>query len=170
MGFLLNLIKPPDYLIKILAAEVFWTLGFIRSFLLTVYWEILKPLMPRAEFAETGMDSSCTINFKYANEVEAQLHSTVTENTPTTAEIIMEKGIIKLNSRFHEPTSVTIISEGKEETIEFGVDTNGYNFEAEHVAQKLRENKTESDIMSLDRTLEITRLLDQIRKEINLEY
>ncbi len=129
-----------------------------------------ESIQASAEFTETKVDSSCTMNFKYGNDVTAKLHSTVTENTPTTAEIILEKGTIKLNSRFHEPTSVKITSEGDEETITFDVNTFGYNFETAHVAKMLRENKTESDIMSLDRTLEIMKLLDQIRKEIKLEY
>lgn len=124
----------------------------------------------KAEFTETGVDASCDIKFKYKSGVEAKLFSTFLEKTPTTAEIKMERGRIVLNSRFHEPTSVNIISEGSEETFEFGVETRGYNFEAEHVNSMLQQGKTESDIWDLDETLELMKLLDAIRSEIGLEY
>ncbi len=124
----------------------------------------------KAEFTETNVDASCDIRFSYPDGVKAELFSTLLENTPTTAEIELEKGTIFLNSRFHEPTSVKITSEGKEETFEFGVETKGYNFEAEHVTRMLQEGKTESNIWNLDKTHDLMELLDAIREKINLKY
>lgn len=124
----------------------------------------------KAEFTETNVDASCDIRFNYQDGVQAELHSTLLEKTPTTAEIELEKGKIILNSRFHEPTSVRITSEGNEETFDFGVKTRGYNFEAEHVTEMLQQGKTESDIWPLDKTLELMELLDTIREKIGLEY
>ena len=124
----------------------------------------------KAEFAETGVDASCDIAFQYNEGVKAELYSTLLKKTPTTAEIDLENGKIVLNSRFHEPTSVSIFSEGNKETFEFGLETNGYNFEAEHVTKMLLEGKTESDIWDLDKTLDLMKLLDAIRSEIGLVY
>ena len=124
----------------------------------------------KADFAETGVDARCDIKFKYHDGIEAILFSTLLEKTSTTAEIEMEKGKIILNTRFHEPSSVTIISEGNEETSEFGVENRGYNFEAEHVTRMIQLGETESDIWDLDKTLELMELLDKIRKEIGLSY
>lgn len=124
----------------------------------------------RAKFTETGVDSECDITFKYASGVKADLFSTFSKKTSTTAAILLEKGKLILNSRFHEPTSVTIISEGKEETKDFGVITNGYNFEAAHVTKMLQQEKIESDIWSLEKTKDLMKLLDQIREKIGLVY
>lgn len=123
-----------------------------------------------AEFSETGVDSSCSVKFKYKDSVVADLFSTFKEKTPTTAEIDFEKGKIIMNSRFHEPTSVTVITEKKEETKDFDVHTIGYNFEAEHVTKMLQEAKTESKIWSLNHTKDLMGLLDTIREQIGLEY
>lgn len=123
-----------------------------------------------AEITETGVDSECRMKFNYANNVKAELFSTFKEKTPTTAEITLEKGKILMNSRFHEPTTVIIISNGKEEIREFGVQTNGYNFEAAHVSEMIQKGKTESDIWSLDQTRDLMSLLDQVREEIGLTY
>ena len=123
-----------------------------------------------AEFAETGVDYSCNMTFRYSGNVQADLYSTFKEKTPTIAEIELEKGKIILNSRFHEPTSVTVISEDKEETKDFGVTTTGYNFEAAYVTKMIQKGKKESDIWSLDHTKDLMGLLDKIREKIGLEY
>ena len=123
-----------------------------------------------AEFAKTGVDYSCDIKLKYPGNVEAGLHSTFKEKTPTIAEIELEKGRIILNTRFHEPTSVTIILDGKEETRNFNAEGIGYNHEAEHVTRMLLQGRTESESWSLDNTKDLMSLLDEIRKKIGLEY
>ncbi|APG59428.1 Gfo/Idh/MocA family protein [Christiangramia salexigens] len=131
---------------------------------------IPEKIQANANFAETGVDLSCNINFEYSNGAKAELLSTFEEKTETTATIELEKAKIHIHSRFHEPTSVTIIQNAKEERFDFKVDTIGYNFEAEHVTQMLLTNKKESDVMNLTRSLELTRLLDEIRQEIGLKY
>jgi hypothetical protein len=47
---------------------------------------------------------------------------------------------------------------------------NGYNYEAEEVMKCLRHGKKESDILPLDFSLRLIRLLDRIRKAIGLVY
>lgn len=123
-----------------------------------------------AEFAETGVDWECKMKFLYPEGVEANLDSSFKEKTPTIAEIELEKAVIRLHSRFHEPTSISIISEGTEETKDFGVKTNGYDFEAAHVGQMLLEGKSESNIWSHENTLDLMELLDAVREKIDLKY
>jgi predicted dehydrogenase len=124
----------------------------------------------KAEFSETGVDESCNIVFNYQNGVRAHLLSTIDKTTPTTATINFEKATVTINRRFHEPTSVTILHNDQEETISFDVNTNGYNFEAEHVQQMLAQGRTESTVMSFEKSLELIGLLDGIREEIGLVY
>jgi predicted dehydrogenase len=124
----------------------------------------------KAEFNETGVDESCSIVFNYQNGVRAHLLSTINKDTPTTAIINFEKARLTINRRFHEPTSVTILYNDQEETISFDVNTNGYNFEAEHVQQMLAQGRTESTVMSFEKSLELIGLLDGIREEIGLVY
>lgn len=47
---------------------------------------------------------------------------------------------------------------------------NGYNYEAAEVMDCLRRGATESDIMPLDETLQIMRLMDDLRAEWGLQY
>ncbi|HEY9185206.1 MAG TPA: Gfo/Idh/MocA family oxidoreductase [Salegentibacter sp.] len=123
-----------------------------------------------ASIGKTGVDEDCDITFEYPENVLAHLHSTVQKNTPTTANIQLEKAKIIVHTRFHEPSSLTIISEGKEITKEFGVTTHGYNFEAAHVQEMLKQGRTESDKMTFRKSLQLIELLDKVRADIQLEY
>jgi predicted dehydrogenase len=124
----------------------------------------------KAEFGKTKVDESCSILFNYPNGVRANLLSTLKKITPTTATITFEKATLTINRRFFTPTTVTILHNNQEETISFDVNTNGYNFEAEHVQQMLTEGRTESTVMSFEKSLELIGLLDNIREEIGLVY
>jgi predicted dehydrogenase len=129
-----------------------------------------KEIKAKAKFYETGIDQECDMTFEYENEVKAALKSSVIQDTPTTAVIEFEKASVKLNYQFHAPTSFVIKTAEGEETKEFGVTTNGYNFEAEHVQEMLWDGKTESSEMTFEKSLQLIDLLDKVRAEIGLKY
>ena len=124
----------------------------------------------KATFFENGVDSSCDMIFNYDEGVKAFLKSTLLENTPTEAIFSCEKGIIKINTKFHQPSTVTLIRGGKEETIDFGYTTIGYNFEIIHFNELLRSGIKESPIMTFDVSRNLMKLLDEVRTIINLDY
>ncbi|MDO5968218.1 Gfo/Idh/MocA family oxidoreductase [Flavivirga aquimarina] len=131
---------------------------------------IPKDIETDATFFENGADSSCSMIFKYDHEITANLKSTLLEKTPTEAIFYCEKGTIKINSGFFMPTTVTIISNDKEKTIDFNYKTIGYNYEALHFNDLLRKGKTESDIMTFNFSKQLIKLLDDVRTHIKLEY
>ncbi len=123
-----------------------------------------------ATFFDNGADSSCSMIFGYEDSVEAHLKSTLIEDTKTEAIFHCEKGSIKINSQFHEPTTVTLISETEEKTLDFGYNTIGYNYEAIHFNKLVRQHKTESHIMTFDFSRNLMHLLDTVRERIGLTY
>jgi predicted dehydrogenase len=127
-------------------------------------------IVAEATIGSTGVDENCTIQLSYSNGVKAKLYSAINETTPTTATLSFEKASVIINGRFHEPSSVSIQTNGELETKEFPVTTHGYNFEAAHVQKMLEENRTESDSMTFEKSKQLISMLDRIRKEINLEY
>ncbi|SDS16379.1 Predicted dehydrogenase [Polaribacter sp. KT25b] len=122
-----------------------------------------------ATFFESGADADCTMIFNY-KEAKATLKSTLLENTPTHAIFTFDKAIVKINTQFHAPSTVTILENGKEETIDFGYKTIGYNFETAHFNQLLRDGKKESDIMTFEFSKNLIKTLDKVRGIIGLEY
>jgi predicted dehydrogenase len=123
-----------------------------------------------ATFFENDVDSSCSMTFEYKNGVNAHLKSTLLEETPTEAIFHCEKGIIKINSRFHEPSTVTLISKGEEETKDFGYSTIGYNYEVIHFNNLLRQGKIQSDVMTYSFSNKLIKTLDKVSQIIGLEY
>jgi predicted dehydrogenase len=124
----------------------------------------------RAEFFPTGADSECDIQFHYKNAL-AKLNSTFKKETDTEAIFHCNKGIIKINGRFHEPSSISLIDHnGNEELKTFHNDTIGNSYEIEHFNQLIRQGKTESDIMTFDKSRQLISTLDKVGQCIGLEY
>ena len=47
---------------------------------------------------------------------------------------------------------------------------NGFNYEAEHFGNLIKEERTESDIMPLAESLSIAKTMDQIREHCEVRY
>jgi predicted dehydrogenase len=125
----------------------------------------------KAQFFQNGTDSKCDILFNYHNGITATLKSTFLEETPTEAIITGTKGVLKLNSRFHAPTSLSLKLLGKpEQIIEFDVPYNGYYYEIGHFNKLLNSNQTESNVMSFEMSRNLITLLDWVKNEIGLVY
>ena len=124
----------------------------------------------KSQMSSTDVDENCDMVFYYKNGVEAILFSSVVEETKTEAIIAFERGAVHVHSKFHEPSKLTIITENGSLEKTFEVSTNGYSFEAEHVTKLLLKNKNESPMMTFDKSLNLMKLLDQIRTEIGLKY
>ena len=123
-----------------------------------------------AEFFPTGADSECKMIFNYSDAV-AILRSTLKEETKTEAVFHCKEGIIKINGRFHEPSTVTIIDKNENEELKiFDYKTIGYSYEAEHFNQLIRVGKTESDVMTFEKSKKLISTLDLVRKHIDLVY
>ncbi len=122
-----------------------------------------------ATFFETGADSECNMVFKYQN-AKAHLKSTLLENTKTEAIFTFQDAVVKINTMFHQPATVTIFKDDKEETIDFNYNTIGYNFETIHFNQLIRDHKKESDIMTFDFSRKLIKILDEVRNIIGLVY
>jgi len=123
-----------------------------------------------ATFFDNGADSSCSMQFNYNNGATALLKSTLIESTPCEAIFYCERGTIKINREFHCPSSVTLITDQEEKTVDFSCQTNGYNYEITHFNELLRQGKTESDIMTFSFSRELIKTLDIVRKAIGLKY
>lgn len=130
---------------------------------------IPKSIEAKATFFENKTDSSCDMILHYEN-LNAYLKSSFIENTPVEAIFTCEKATIKINRMFHIPTTVSIFIDGKEEVKDFEYSTIGYNFEAIHFNQLIREGKKESDIMTFDFSRKLIKLLDGVSEIIGLKY
>jgi predicted dehydrogenase len=145
-----------------------------------VFWSYLHLGLPTslkasAVFSETGVDASNGMVMTYHEQQFAFLDSTFMAKTACEGWVYGEKGNIKVHGRWHESQSMTLelYTEGREvETQEFsfGRDTWGYGYEIEAVGRCLSLGLTECPEWSLDHSLDLIRLLDDIRSEMGLRY
>lgn len=132
---------------------------------------IPKNIEAKATYFDNGADASCDMVFDYDNNVKAVLKSSLIKDTPTEAVFYCEKGTIKINSMFHAPTTVTLTpNEGSQEILDFNYNTIGYNYEAIHFTELIRQGKTESDVMTFKFSKQLIKTLDSVRQLINLNY
>ncbi|MBD0831685.1 Gfo/Idh/MocA family protein [Aestuariibaculum sediminum] len=124
----------------------------------------------KATFFENGADASCDMVFSYPKNVKAYLKSSLLEDLPTQAIFKCEKATIKINTQFHAPSTVSIITNESEEIIDFNYNTIGYNFETIHFNNLLLEGKTESDIMTFEFSKNLISTLDEVSHLIGLNY
>lgn len=125
----------------------------------------------KATFFDNGADSSCSMVFVYNNDVQAFLKSTLLKDTPTEAIFHCEKGIIKIDTGFFSPTTVTLIPKsGDTEVIDFNYSTIGYNYEVLHFNELIRQGMKESNIMTFEFSKNLIYVLDRVRNIIGLKY
>ncbi|WP_422103917.1 Gfo/Idh/MocA family protein [Winogradskyella sp.] len=124
----------------------------------------------KAETFPNGADSNCEMIFHH-NKAKAHLKSTLLEETKTEATLYCEYGTIKINGRFHEPSSVLLIDrQGHTELKTFDYKTIGYSYEIAHFNNLIRQGKKESNMMSFDRSMDLIATLDRVRHCIGLNY
>lgn len=124
-----------------------------------------------AKFSSTGVDEECQVIFNYNNGQTANLHSTIRSLTKTEAFIYGEKGTINIHTRWHEPSSFTLMLNGERpEHFQFTYTGNGYYLEAQEVMKCLELQQKESQLLPLDFSIQLIETLDRIRKEISLSY
>jgi len=120
----------------------------------------------------TGIDEQASCILKYDNGSMALLHSSLESETRQEAFLSGTEGNIRIHKQCWKPQKMTVTSNlsQKEKIVEMPFEGNGFNYEAEFFGKLLLEGKTDNEIMSLDESLEIMSLLDQIRRKWGLRY
>jgi len=124
--------------------------------------------------ASTGVDEQIAVTFKYNNGAIAHLFSSFTTNLPIQAEINGTEGNITLTSRFYEPSAIIQLSKKipyEREIIPIKKEPGfGYQYEARHVNECLKNGLIESPVMKHSDTMTLIELLDAIRMKAGIKY
>jgi dihydrodiol dehydrogenase / D-xylose 1-dehydrogenase (NADP) len=119
---------------------------------------------------KTGVDEQFMMLLSYDRGRMASLGGAVRTNMDNDAWIFGSKGRIYI-PRFLSARLATLFIDGRDtEVYESEFAANGYNYEAAEVMRCLRECKLESDTMPLNESLEIMKILDNVRTQWGLKY
>lgn len=128
-----------------------------------------EQVMSTVHIGETGVDEQFSILLSYPNGKTASLQGAVRLALTNEASIYGTKGYIHIPSFLNARQAFLHVGEVTE-TFEDKRKALGYRFEAEEVGRLLQDAKLESDIISLDESLAIMKLMDQIRDQWGLIY
>ena len=144
-------------------------IGIYPLFLAYIIMGNPNTIKASAILSDTGVDEQIGILLTY-DQSQAILYSSYSHHENMRATICGEDGEIYLDSRWHESPNIKLVK--KEDTIDkiFDFLGNGYTYEILEVNQCLRNDKTESSKWSLQHSLKLVKLMDEIRKQTGILY
>lgn len=124
-----------------------------------------------ASLSRRGVDDHDALLLEYDGGAIASLYVSMRTRSRPDITVLGSKGKIYVHPPLFCPSKITLVLFDAEETeITLPIESNGYQFEIMEVNRCLQEGKTESDVMPLDETLAIMRIMDEIREQIGLKY
>lgn len=124
-----------------------------------------------AIIGKSNVDEQNVIALHYDNGVLANLSSAIAVHTGDDALIIGDEGKISIPNFWNAQKALVYNNEGQiVDSVELPFVTNGYEYEAEEVNNCLRQGKKQSSINSLNDTLDIMKIMDEIRRQWGLQY
>jgi predicted dehydrogenase len=144
-------------------------IGVYPLFLCYVVLGIPSEILAVSHFHPTGADLQTSIILQYEN-AQAILHSSFVSTHTVKASINGTKGRINLNTPWHQAQSYTLTIDNQEEEILLPTKGKGFTYEIEECQQCIKENKIESALWSHQNSLDLIRIVDEVRNKIGLKY
>lgn len=159
--------KPPDHRLfnPALGASSILDLGVYATTFVWLFLGSPSVIQSTGLLSERGIDLSCASAFSYDGAI-ATISCTMTGLTPTRAYVGGTRGRIDVPPRFHHPDEFTVtVGEDRQQHTR-PTTRNGFRYEIEEVHRCLRSGATESDVVPLDDTVAVLRVLDQMRAQV----
>jgi len=133
-------------------------------------------LVPAASGTATGVDNSCFILLEYADGVVAEIGCSISFHAPNDAFVFGDTGYIRMGPWFNAARKIELFTlpfagaDNYRDPVpadEFSIPpTPGFEFEIAHAMECIRTGKTESDIVTLSKTIEAMEIIDRIRSPL----
>ncbi len=122
--------------------------------------------------AMTGVDGQTSMVFQYASGAHAVLTTAAVSATPTRAAVVGTEARVEIDRMFFTPSSFTVMHrDGRVlQRYEKVYEGNGLREQAAELGRCLAAGLTESPLLPLDETLSIMKTLDEVRRQIGLNY
>ena len=119
----------------------------------------------------TGVDATTSVLLTYDGGAHAVLTTTLSALGPNRAAIVGTEARLEIDSVFYSPTTFTLTRrDGSVERFDEPHEGLGLRHEAAEVMRCLREGRTESDVLPLDETVAVMATMDEVRRQIGLDY
>lgn len=170
-GQLLAPLKIPRLMLPELAGGALLDLGIYPVSFAHLVLGVPSKISATASFTPEGVDGQTSAIFDYPSGAQAILTANMIAKTPCRAVISGTDGRLEIDRTFYNPTAMRVVLNDDSVT-EYPNTYVGYGLreQAAEFARCVREGSTESPLLTLDETYVIMKSMDEIRKQIKLEY
>ncbi|MBC8059910.1 MAG: Gfo/Idh/MocA family oxidoreductase [Clostridiaceae bacterium] len=140
------------------------------SFASMVFGSEPKTIRSMAHIGETKVDEYFSCILGYEEDKMAILSGAIQLYSQNDAWIIGTEGKIFIPNFLRAESATLFMKDEIEEKFEMKYSDIGYSYEAKEAMNCIRENKLESEIMPMDESLAIMKIMDELRKQWGLKY
>ena len=128
-----------------------------------------KKILAAANFYTTKADKQTSMILHY-DDAQAVLHSNFLANSNMTASISGTEGRINLDRVWHHTQSFAVIKNDEKEAYSFPLKGRGFTYEIEECHKCIKNKQIESKLWSHQNSLDLIEIVDEVKKQIGLEY
>lgn len=120
---------------------------------------------------DNGVDASFAMALDFDQRAQASLMGSFTAGSPGAAVVAAENGWVRVEPRFHHPASLTMkLGDAAPEQLDLPPIGQGYAHEFIEVTECLKAGKLESEVMPLDDTLAVQRIMNSACEQLGLHH
>ncbi len=125
-------------------------------------------IVARGTLTATGVDGEVAMILTHAGDARSEAHTTMLSAGPSRGVVIGTDGYLELDGAFYNWTTVRRYTGRQElaETFEPHRTSRGMHFQALEVERCLREGLTESPRLTLDDSIAVMEVLDELRRQV----
>jgi len=143
--------------------------GVYPLFLSYIMCGIPNEIFAKSIFHENGIDLQTSIILQYKN-AQATLHTSIVSESDMKAIIAGTKGRIELNAPWFMADGYAVIKEEKETSFSLSNLGKGYSYEAIECHNCIRNNQIESKLWSHQNSLDLSKMVEEIKNQVGLEF
>ncbi len=119
---------------------------------------------------ETGVEEAISVSLDYGNGSLSQFACTFLASPSNHVDIFGSKGKITIHPVYNSAEQATLIVNGKEKQVHLPHSINGFEYQIIEAQRCIREGRIVSPLMTLEKTIDNLRILDEIRNQIGVSY
>jgi len=154
---------------KNLGGGALYDVGVYPLFLSYIMLGIPKEIIAKSIYSKKGIDLQTSMILNYENE-QAILHASIHSESDMKAIIGGTQGHIKLNAPWHVADGYSIVKDNQEEVFNFLTLGKGYSYEAIECHNCIRNNQIESQLWSHQNSLDLSKIVEEIKIQIKLPF
>lgn len=154
---------------KNLGGGALFDIGVYPLFLSYILLGIPKEIMAKSIYHKNGIDLQTSMILQYEN-AQSVLHASIISESDMKATISGTQGHIQLKSPWYIADGYSVSKNNKEETFSLPNLGIGYTHEAIECHNCIRNNQIESKLWSHQNSLDLSKIVEEIKNQIGLKF